>query len=191
MIQPRDISIEVNKTAPTAEGTLWPHSTTLLPFMSSPESDAPSVCLAAANRCGDSSLWKEANCKTNLWPSANRLRVLRIGKEFSSCKITCASTVKSCHALHWGSGLANGVYNLSITVIIITVKQDFRKTDSKTTIKSSHWLNANHNVPQISVQALFGVSCIILWHVHVFAYQQVKLIKSQPASQHCCSSSCP
>lgn len=66
VIQPGDIYTEVNKTAPTAEGTLWSHSTTLPPFMSSPESDAQSVCLAGANCCGDSSLWREANWKTNL-----------------------------------------------------------------------------------------------------------------------------
>lgn len=96
VILPRDTSIEVNKTAPTAEGTLWSHSTTLLLFMSSPESDAQSVCLAGANCCGDSSLWREANWKTNLWASANRLRVLRIGKEFLSCRITCASTQSDC-----------------------------------------------------------------------------------------------
>lgn len=61
VILPRDTSIEVNKTAPTAEATLWSHSTTLLLFMSSPESDVQSVCLAAANCCGDSSLWRQAN----------------------------------------------------------------------------------------------------------------------------------
>lgn len=46
VILPRDTSIEVNKTAPTAEGTLWSHSTTLLLFMSSLRAmRSPSVLL--------------------------------------------------------------------------------------------------------------------------------------------------
>lgn len=78
VIQPRDTSIEVNKSAPTAEGTRWSHSTTLLPFMSSPESDAQTVRL---------SCW----CKL-LWRFLTLERSQLENKSVAKCKPLASST---------------------------------------------------------------------------------------------------